>query len=48
MNPYDTWLKSIAIGLETMAKGINSIAEAIYDMTNAQASEEPAKLSRNQ
>ena len=43
MNPYDTWLKSIAIGLETMAKGINSIAEAIYDMINAQALEEPAK-----
>ena len=43
MNPYDTWLKSIAIGLETMAKGINSIAVAIYDMTNAQPHEKPAK-----
>ena len=43
MNPYDTWLKSIAIGLETMAKGINSIAKTIYDMANAQASEEPAE-----
>lgn len=46
MNPYDKWLKSIAIGLETMAKGINSIAEAIYDMTNAQASEEPAEAEQ--
>jgi predicted Rossmann fold nucleotide-binding protein DprA/Smf involved in DNA uptake len=46
MNPYDTWLKSIAISLETMAKGINSIAETIYDMTNAQASEEPAKAKQ--
>jgi hypothetical protein len=44
MNPYDTWLKSIVIGLETMAKGINSIAEAIYDMTNAQPHEKPAKI----
>lgn len=39
MNPYDTWLKSIAIGLETMAKGIHSIAKTIYDMANSQATE---------
>ena len=43
MNPYETWLKSIAIGFEVMAKGIHSIAKAIYDMGNAQAPEEPAK-----
>ena len=39
MNPYDTWLKSIAIGLETMAKGIHSIAKTIYDMVQAQPHE---------
>ena len=45
MNPYDTWLKSFAIGLETMAKGIHCIAKTIYDMANAQTQEEPAKAT---
>ena len=43
MNPYDTWIKSIAIGLEAMAKGIHSIAKSIYDMGATQAPEKSVK-----
>jgi len=43
MNHLDALLKSIALGLDTMAEGIHSIAKMVDDMANAQAPKRPAK-----
>ena len=43
MRDLGMWLKSFAIGLEMMAKGIHSIAKTMYDMAN---SEKPKSTQR--
>ena len=39
MRDLGVWLKSFAIGLEMMAKGIHSIAKTMYDMANSEKPE---------